>query len=122
APTLTSHISLQTLTILTPRGTARLGSNATVNGTLTLPSDLTTTNSFTLTMPLAGPISGGAGVVGNFTRTNGGPQFPSATNITFGNPNTLLNFTAAGTRPTSINFRLTKTAPTAAATGGRNTG
>jgi hypothetical protein len=123
AQTLTNTTAFNNLTINNTGGSVTLGSNATVNGTLTLTSDLTTTNSFTLTMPTStGIIAGGADVVGNITRTNGGPSLPTGTNIAFGNPNTTLNFIVQGTVPTSINFRLTKTAPTDAATGGTNTG
>jgi hypothetical protein len=123
AQTLTNTTAFNNLTINNSGGSVTLGSNATVNGTLTLTSDLTTTNSFTLTMPTStGVISGGADVVGNITRTNGGPSLPTGTNIAFGNPNTTLNFIVQGTVPTSINFRLTKTAPDFAATGGTNTG
>jgi Big-like domain-containing protein len=123
AQTLTNTTAFNNLTINNTGGSVTLGSNATVNGTLTLTSDLTTTNAFTLTMPTStGIIAGGADVVGNITRTNGGPSLPTGTNIAFGNPNTTLNFIVQGTVPTSINFRLTKTAPTDAATGGTNTG
>ena len=122
AQTVTDTTAFNNLTINNTGGSVTLGSNATVNGTLNLLSDLTTTNAFTLSQPLSSITSGSGDVVGNLTRTNGGVQFPSGTNITFGNPNTLLNFTAAVTRPTAINFRLTETVPTDAATGGTNTG
>jgi hypothetical protein len=118
----TGATTFNNLTNSNAAGIAMNGDN-TVNGLLALTSsDITVASGKTLTQPLSSTTSGGADVVGNLTRTNGGVQFPSGSPITFGNPNTLLNFTAAGTRPTAINFRLTETAPTDAATGGTNTG
>jgi Bacterial Ig domain len=124
AQTLTNPTAFNNLTInnTSTGGSVTLGSNVTVNGVLNVTSDLNTTNAFAVSMPLSATISGSGDVVGSLTRTNGGVQFPPATNITFGNPFTLLNFTVAGTRPTAITFKLTKTTPDLASTGQANSG
>jgi hypothetical protein len=93
-----------------------LGQNETVNGVLTLTNDLNT-STFTLTQPSTAPASAGVGdVVGSIKRT----ALTSATQ-TYGNLNNTIGFTA-GTPPTDITVKLTKTAPTDAATGQTNSG
>jgi hypothetical protein len=97
------------LTISNAGAGVSLGQNETANGVLTVNNDLTT-GANTLTQPSTAPASAGtADVVGNVKRT--GTPLPLATNLTFGNPNNLVNFTAAGTQPNDVTFNLVKAAP-----------
>jgi predicted outer membrane repeat protein len=99
------------LTIANAGSGVSLTANATVNGTLTLTNDLTTGANI-LIQPSAAPASAGtADVVGNTRRTNSPSQLPSATALTFGNPNNVITFTAAGTRPTDVTINASKSVP-----------
>jgi hypothetical protein len=114
----TQNTPFDNLTIANSGGGVTLAQNETVNMLLTLTSDLNT-GTFTLTQPSEAPASmGSADVVGNITRT--GAPLP-LTSLTYGNPENQISF-GAGTPPTSINIRLTKTVPTPASTGVPNSG
>ena len=91
-----------------------LTGNATVNGTLTLTSSDLATGAFTLTQPNTTPTAPGgvSDVVGTVIRTAAFGTNP----ITFGNPNNIITFAAAGTKPTTLTVVLAKTAPATYAT------
>ena len=82
-----------------------LGQNISVNGVLTLGSDLST-GANTLTMPATGTSAGSADVIGNIKRTGfaeGGPA------LGFGNPFNSVAFAPGGTLPSNVTFNLAKT-------------
>jgi G8 domain/Domain of unknown function (DUF4214) len=90
----------------TGTGGVTLGANVTVNGTLTLNSDLDT-SSFTLTQPSGGTSAGAGDVVGNVNRsgfTTGGAA------LSFGNPFNSISF-QSGTPPSDITINLVKAKP-----------
>ncbi len=87
---------------------ATLAGNATVNGVLALTSNDLNTGGFTLTQPNTTASTGAGDVVGTVQRT-GGPF--GLISLTFGNPNNIITFTGAGTRPTTMTAVLAKTAP-----------
>ncbi|MDQ5846908.1 MAG: Ig-like domain-containing protein [Acidobacteriota bacterium] len=98
------------LTISSAGTGAVLGQNATVNGTLTLNNNLTTGANI-LIQPSTAPasVAGLFDVIGSVRRT--GSPLPSGVGLTFGNQNNIINFTAAGTRPTDVTITLVKAAP-----------
>ncbi len=97
------------LTIASTGGGVSLTQNATVNGTLTLNSDLTTGANI-LTQPGTAPASAGAfDVIGNVRRS--GTPLPSAVAMTFGNLNNIITFNAVGTLPNDVTINLVKSAP-----------
>jgi hypothetical protein len=84
-----------------------LGQNATVNGVLTLTSNLNTM-AFTLTMPASGSSTGASDVLGSVKRTGfsgGGPA------LSFGNPFNSIAFAAGGTLPTDVTVNMVKSIP-----------
>jgi hypothetical protein len=85
-----------------------LTGNATVNGVLALTSSDLATGAFTLTQPNTTASTGVSDVVGTVIRT-GGPF--GLISLTFGNPNNIITFTGAGTRPTTMTVVLGKAAP-----------
>ena len=87
---------------------ATLAGNATVNGVLALTSNDLNTGGFTLTQPNTTASTGAGDVVGTVQRT-GGPF--GLISLTFGNPNNVITFTGAGTRPTTMTAVLAKAAP-----------
>ncbi len=95
------------LTINNAAGVTLTG-NSTVNGTLALTSGDLNTGAFTLTQPNTTASTGAGDVVGTVKRT-GGPF--GLISLTFGNPNNILTFTGAGTRPTDVTVLLAKVAP-----------
>src|ERR1043165_8853057 len=95
------------LTIANAGSGVSLGTNANVNGVLTLTNDLTT-GAQILTMPGTGTSAGTADVIGNVRRTGfaGGGSA-----LSFGNPFNSIGFIAQGTVPTDILVNLAKAAP-----------
>ena len=87
---------------------ATLAGNATVNGVLALTSNDLNTSTFTLTQPNTTASTGAGDVVGTVIRS-GGPF--GLISLTFGNPNNIITFTGAGTRPTTMTVVLAKAAP-----------
>src|SRR6185503_17908219 len=85
-----------------------LTGNATVNGVLALTSSDLATGAFTLTQPNTTASTGVSDVVGTVIRS-GGPF--GLISLTFGNPNNIITFTGAGTRPTTMTVVLAKAAP-----------
>lgn len=104
------------LTINNSAGVTLTG-DSTVNGTLALTSGDLDTGAFTLTQPNATASTGTGDVVGNVKRT-GTPLV--ATALTYGNPNNVI--TLGANTLTSLDVRLTRTAPTDASTGIANSG
>lgn len=96
------------LTILNSAGVSLSGVDATVTGVLALTSGDLTTGARILNQASGSTSSGANDVIGNVTRTH---AFTNATSYAFGNPFVSLNFTGAGTNPTSITFNLVKVAP-----------
>ena len=80
---------------------AAITGNATVNGTVSLPAGDLNMGSFVLTQPNTTAATGTGDVVGTVRRT--GAPLPQAA-LTYGNPLNTIAFTAAGTRPTQIDF------------------
>ena len=105
-------IAYNNLTINNSIGTnitgVTLTGNATVNGVLTLTSSDLATGAFSLTQPNTTASAGVSDVVGTVIRT-GGPF--GLISLTFGNPNNIITFTGAGTRPTTMTAVLAKAAP-----------
>src|SRR5581483_3844277 len=96
---------------------AVLSDNETVDGVLTLTTDLDAT-SFILTMPNTASSTGTGDVIGSVKRTgfvSGGSA------LSFGNPFNTIQINS-GTEPTDITITLTKTVPTDASTGQTNSG
>ncbi|HEV8589686.1 MAG TPA: hypothetical protein VGQ72_12475 [Pyrinomonadaceae bacterium] len=92
----------------TNTGGVTLGANITVNGVLTLTSDIDAGSS-TLTMPATGTSAGTGDVIGNVKRTgfiSGG----GANTLSFGNPDNRITINS-GTVPTDITINLVKAAP-----------
>ena len=87
---------------------ATLAGNATINGVLALTSNDLNTGGFTLTQPNTTASTGAGDVVGAVART-GGPF--GLISLTFGNPNNVITFTGAGTRPTTMTVVMAKAAP-----------
>jgi hypothetical protein len=87
---------------------ATLAGNATVNGVLALTSNDLNTGGFTLTQPNTTASTGAGDVVGTVIRS-GGPF--GLISLTFGNPNNVITFTGAGTRPTTMTVVMAKAAP-----------
>ena len=86
----------------------------TVNGVLALTSsDITVANTKTLTLASTTASTGTFDVVGSVKRNTPSP-LSSAVGYTFGNPNNVITFTAAGTRPTDLTINLVKAAPSGA--------
>ena len=86
-----------------------MNNDATVNGVVALTgSDITVANTKTLTQPGSIASTGTFDVVGSVKRT--GSPLPSATALTFGNPNNQITITA-GTAPTDITVNLVKAVP-----------
>jgi CSLREA domain-containing protein len=99
--------TFQNLTIANAGSGVSLGTNATVNGVLTLTNDLNTSTNV-LTMPGTGTSAGTGDVIGNVKRlgfTGGGSA------LSFGNPFNSIGFAVAGTLPTDITVNLVKAAP-----------
>ena len=105
-------IAYNNLTINNTIGTnvtgVTLTGNATVNGVLALTSSDLATGAFTLTQPNTTASTGVSDVVGTVIRS-GGPF--GLISLTFGNPNNIITFTGAGTRPTTMTVVLAKAAP-----------
>jgi hypothetical protein len=93
--------SFQNLTINNTAGVS-LTANATVNGVLTLTTDLNT-GANTLTLGSAATSAGAGDVIGNVSRTT----IANGTTYDFGNGNVELTFTS-GTPPTSMVVNLVK--------------
>jgi hypothetical protein len=104
----TTGTTYNNLTINNAAGVT-LTSSLIVNGVLALTSGDLNTGAFTLTQPNTTASTGTGDVVGTVIRT-GGP-FALATPLTFGNPNNVITFTGAGTRPTTMTAVLAKAAP-----------
>ena len=97
--------------------TTTLGQNETVNGILTLTSDLNT-GAFTLTMPDTASSAGTGDVIGTVDRTgfvSGGAA------LSFGNPFNTIQINSGGA-PIDISVKLTETVPTDSSTGQPNSG
>lgn len=101
------------LTINNSTGVSLSGVDATVNAVLSLNSGDLTTGANALNMAVGATSTGtpapGTDVVGNVRRTH---TFTTGTTYAFGNQFVSLNFTAAGTKPTSITINLVKSVPT----------
>jgi len=100
-------ISFENLTLNNSLG-CTLSRDVDVTGQLVLTSgDITTgANALTLTEPAT--TSGAGDVIGNVTRAH---AFTAGTAYSFGNPDVSLNFTAAGTQPSSVTINMAKTQP-----------
>jgi hypothetical protein len=99
----TSATAFNNLTVNNSGSGVSLGQNATVNGVLTLTTDLTTTDNYILTLGSSATVSGPADVVGTVRRTS----FSGAQ--TYNNANTQITFSA--TPPTQLDIRLFKGNP-----------
>ncbi len=101
------------LTINNSAGVTLSGVDATVNAVLSLNSGDVTTGANALNMGVGATSTGtpapGTDVVGNVRRTH---TFTTGTTYAFGNQFVSLNFTAAGTKPTSMTVNLAKSVPT----------
>ncbi|MCX7839251.1 MAG: delta-60 repeat domain-containing protein, partial [Anaerolineae bacterium] len=101
AQTLTGATTFYNLTINNTGGSVTLANNMTVNGALTLTSDLTTASNV-LILGSSASVSGAGDVVGTVRRTSfSGTQ-------QYNNQYTTINFTTA---PTQMDVKLTKSAP-----------
>ncbi len=98
--------TLNNLTINNAAGVT-LGGPLTINGTLTLTTDLVT-NGFTLTLGSGANASGAGDVIGAVKRTG----LVNGTTYAFGNPDNQITF-SSGTPPTEFTVNLTKPAPSA---------
>ena len=96
------------LTISNSAGVSLSGVDATVNGILSLSGGDLTTGARILNQTVGSTSTGTNDVIGNVTRAH---VFSNATSYAFGNPFVTLNFTGAGTNPTSITINLIKVAP-----------
>ena len=97
--------------------TVTLSQDETVNGVLTLTTDLDTT-SFTLTMPNTASSSGTGDVIGTVNRTG---FISGEAALSFGNPFNTISIDS-GTAPSGITVKLTETVPTDSSTGQTNSG
>ncbi len=105
AQVVTGNIAYNNLTINNPAGVSLAG-DTTVNGLLSLATDLTT-GSFTLTMPASGASTGAADVIGNVKRSGfatGGAA------LSFGNPQNTIQFNT-GTAPVDVTGNLVRSTP-----------
>lgn len=100
------------LTITNSAGVSLSGVDATVNAVLSLNSGDLATGANALNMAVGATSTGtpapGTDVVGNVRRTH---TFTTGTTYAFGNQFVSLNFTGAGTKPTSITITLAKSEP-----------
>ncbi len=110
-----SVTGFSSLTISNSSGVSLSSVDATVNALLSLNSGDLTTGANVLNMAVGATSTGtpapGTDVVGNVTRSH---TFTSGTTYAFGNQFVSLNFTAAGTKPTTMNINLVKSVPTGA--------
>jgi carboxypeptidase family protein len=91
-----------------------MNNDNTANGVLALTSsDITVANTRTLTLASTNASTGIFDVVGSVKRNTPSP-LSSGVGYTFGNPNNVITFTAAGTRPTDLTINLVKAAPSGA--------
>ena len=83
----------------------------TATGVLALTSsDITVANTKTLTLASVTASTGTFDVIGSVKRNTPSP-LSAAVGYTFGNPNNVITFAAAGTRPTDLTISLVKAAP-----------
>jgi len=101
-----ANLTFYNLTINNSAG-VNLTTNATVNGTLTLDSDLNVSSGYALTMGSSATTQGNADVVGKTRRTS----LSSGTAYSFGSPYTTIQFASGGTLPSEITVELIKSAP-----------
>ena len=108
-----STTAFSSLTINNSSGVSLSGVDATVNAVLALNSGDLTTGANALNMAVGATSTGtpapGTDVVGNVRRTH---TFTTGTTYAFGNQFVSLNFTGAGTKPTSLTINLAKSVPT----------
>jgi hypothetical protein len=101
-----SNLTFNNLQIAT-NAVVNLTTNATVNGTLTLDSDLNVSSGYALTMGSSATTQGNADVVGKTRRAS----LSSGTAYSFGSPYTTIQFASGGTLPSEITVELFKSAP-----------
>jgi len=102
-----SNLTFNNLQIAT-NAVVNLTTNATVNGTLTLDSDLNVSSGYALTMESSATTQGNADVVGVTKRAH---SFTPGTAYSFGSPYTTIQFASGGTLPSAITVQLFKTTP-----------
>lgn len=108
AQSISGNLTFNNLTINNSSTTGvTLNSNAAVNGTLTLTTDLTTASGVVLTMGSSATTSGDADVVGKVKRTS----LSTGTAYTFGSAYTTIEFTGGTSLPSDITVELFKAAP-----------
>ncbi|MBI5303650.1 MAG: hypothetical protein HY868_16055 [Chloroflexi bacterium] len=108
AQTISGTTTFNNLTINNGTGgSTTLAADATVNGTLTLTTDLQTASSNNLTLGSSATCSGNGDVLGNVKRTS----ISAGSTYCFGNPNVSINFASGTFASPSIVMSLVKPKP-----------
>jgi predicted outer membrane repeat protein len=85
--------------------------DVTVVGELTLNGDFTVLSPAKVIMLPGATSTGNGDLIGSIMRTNSATPLPANVDLTFGNPNNIIRFDAAGAIPTDVTINLEKNAP-----------